>query len=95
MIGAGLVPGVAAPKLVTREMMTSMKPNSVIVDIAIDQGGCCETSHPTTHSHPTYVDESVIHSCVTNMPGAVARNSTFALNSATLKFALAPADKVA
>ena len=93
LVGAVLVPGAAAPKLVTREMVTSMKPGSVIVDIAIDQGGCCETSRPTTHSHPTYVDEGVIHYCVTNMPGAVARTSTFALNNATLPFVLALADK--
>jgi alanine dehydrogenase len=93
LIGAVLVPGAAAPKLVTREMVSTMKPNSVIVDIAIDQGGCCETSKPTSHSHPTYVDEGVIHYCVTNMPGAVARTSTFALNNATLPFALALADK--
>jgi alanine dehydrogenase len=93
LVGAVLVPGAAAPKLVTREMVASMKPNSVIVDIAIDQGGCCETSRPTSHSHPTYVEEGVIHYCVTNMPGAVARTSTFALNNATLPFALALADK--
>ncbi len=93
LVGAVLVPGAAAPKLVTREMVTSMKPNSVIVDIAIDQGGCCETSKPTSHSSPTYVEEGVIHYCVTNMPGAVARTSTFALNNATLPFALALADK--
>ena len=93
LIGAVLVPGAAAPKLVTRQMVASMKPGSVIVDIAIDQGGCCETSRPTTHSHPTYVEEGVIHYCVTNMPGAVARTSTFALNNATLPFVLALADK--
>jgi alanine dehydrogenase len=93
LVGAVLVPGAAAPKLVTREMVASMKPNSVIVDVAIDQGGCCETSKPTSHSHPTYVEEGVIHYCVTNMPGAVARTSTFALNNATLPFALALADK--
>jgi alanine dehydrogenase len=93
LIGAVLVPGAAAPKLVTREMVSTMKPNSVIVDVAIDQGGCCETSKPTSHSHPTYVEEGVIHYCVTNMPGAVARTSTFALNNATLPFALALADK--
>jgi alanine dehydrogenase len=93
LVGAVLVPGAAAPKLVTREMVASMKPNSVIVDIAIDQGGCCETSRPTSHSNPTYVEEGVIHYCVTNMPGAVARTSTFALNNATLPFALALADK--
>ena len=93
LIGAVLVPGAAAPKLVTREMVSTMKPNSVIVDIAIDQGGCCETSKPTSHSHPTYVEEGVIHYGVTNMPGAVARTSTFALNNATLPFALALAGK--
>jgi alanine dehydrogenase len=93
LIGAVLVPGAAAPKLVTREMVKTMKPGSVIVDIAIDQGGCCETSRPTSHSNPTYVEDGVIHYCVTNMPGAVARTSTFALNNATLPFALALADK--
>jgi alanine dehydrogenase len=93
LVGAVLVPGAAAPKLVSREMVASMKPNSVIVDIAIDQGGCVETSKPTSHSNPTYVEEGVIHYCVTNMPGAVARTSTFALNNATLPFALALADK--
>ena len=93
LIGAVLVPGAAAPKLVTREMVKSMKPASVIVDIAIDQGGCCETSKPTSHSHPVYVEEGVTHFCVTNMPGAVARTSTFALNNATLPFVLALADK--
>ncbi|MDP2331096.1 MAG: alanine dehydrogenase [Reyranella sp.] len=93
LVGAVLVPGAAAPKLVTREMVAAMKPGSVIVDIAIDQGGCCETSRPTTHSHPIYIEEGVIHYCVTNMPGAVARTSTFALNNATLPFVLALADK--
>ncbi len=93
LIGAVLVPGAAAPKLVTRDMVATMKPNSVIVDIAIDQGGCCETSRPTSHSDPTYVEEGVTHYCVTNMPGAVARTSTFALNNATLPFVLALADK--
>jgi alanine dehydrogenase len=93
LIGAVLVPGAAAPKLVTRAMVASMKPNSVIVDIAIDQGGCCETSRPTSHSQPTFIEEGVIHYCVTNMPGAVARTSTFALNNATLPFVLALADK--
>jgi alanine dehydrogenase len=93
VIGAVLVPGAAAPKLVTREMVKRMKPGSVIVDIAIDQGGCTETSRPTTHAAPTYVEEGVIHYCVTNMPGAVARTSTFALNNATLPFVLALADK--
>jgi alanine dehydrogenase len=93
LIGAVLVPGAAAPKLITGEMVKSMKPGSVIVDIAIDQGGCSETSRPTTHSHPTYVEESVVHYCVTNMPGAVARTSTFALNNVTLPFTLMLADK--
>jgi alanine dehydrogenase len=93
VIGAVLVPGAAAPKLVTRAMVATMKPASVIVDIAIDQGGCCETSRPTSHSHPIYVEEGVIHYCVTNMPGMVARTSTFALNNATLPFVLALADK--
>ena len=93
VIGAVLVPGAAAPKLITRAMLKTMKPGSVIVDIAIDQGGCCETSKPTTHSDPTYVVDGVVHYCVANMPGAVARTSTFALNNATLPFALALADK--
>jgi alanine dehydrogenase len=92
LIGAVLVPGAAAPKLVTRGMLATMKPGSVIVDVAIDQGGCCESSRPTTHSEPTYVDGGVVHYCVTNMPGAVARTSTFALNNATLPFARALAD---
>ena len=93
VIGAVLVPGAAAPKLITRAMLKTMKPGSVIVDIAIDQGGCCETSKATTHSDPTYVVDGVVHYCVANMPGAVARTSTFALNNATLPFALALADK--
>jgi alanine dehydrogenase len=93
LIGTVLVPGAAAPKLVTRAMVEAMKPGSVIVDVCIDQGGCCETSRPTTHSRPTYVEAGVVHYCVTNMPGAVARTSTFALNNATLPFALALADK--
>jgi alanine dehydrogenase len=93
LIGAVLVPGAAAPKLITREMVKMMKAGAVIVDIAIDQGGCSETSRPTTHSHPTYVEEGVVHYCVTNMPGAVARTSTFALNNVTLPFTLLLADK--
>ena len=93
VIGSVLVPGAAAPKLVSRAMVTAMKPGSVVVDIAIDQGGCFETSKPTTHAKPTYVVDGVIHYCVTNMPGAVARTSTFALNNATLPFVLALADK--
>ena len=88
VIGAVLVPGAAAPKLVTREMLKTMKRGSVIVDIAIDQGGCIETSHATTHADPVYEVDGVIHYCVANMPGAVARTSAFALNNATLPFAL-------
>jgi alanine dehydrogenase len=93
VVGAVLVPGAAAPKLVTRDMIRRMKKGAVVVDIAIDQGGCFETSRPTTHAEPTYVEDGVIHYCVTNMPGAVARTSTFALNNATLPFVLALADK--
>jgi alanine dehydrogenase len=88
VIGAVLVPGAAAPKLVTREMLKTMKRGSVLVDIAIDQGGCFETSHATTHADPVYVVDGIIHYCVANMPGAVARTSAFALNNATLPFAL-------
>lgn len=88
VIGAVLVPGAAAPKLVTREMLKTMKRGAVLVDIAIDQGGCFETSRPTTHADPVYVEEGIIHYCVANMPGAVARTSAFALNNATLPFAL-------
>ncbi|MFQ6018673.1 MAG: alanine dehydrogenase [Kiloniellaceae bacterium] len=93
VIGAVLVPGAAAPKLVSREMVRQMRAGSVLVDIAIDQGGCFETSRPTTHAEPTYVEEGVVHYCVTNMPGAVARTSTIALNNATLPFILALANK--
>jgi alanine dehydrogenase len=93
VIGAVLVPGAAAPKLVTRAMVQAMRPGSVLVDISIDQGGCFETSRPTTHSDPTYIEHGVVHYCVTNMPGAVAHTSTFALNNATLPFVLALADK--
>ena len=88
VIGAVLIPGAAAPKLVTRDMLRLMKRGSVLVDIAIDQGGCFETSHATTHQDPVYVIDGIIHYCVANMPGAVARTSTFALNNATLPFAL-------
>ena len=88
VIGAVLVPGAAAPKLVTRAMLKTMKRGSVLVDIAIDQGGCFETSHATTHDDPVYTIDGVIHYCVANMPGAVARTSAFALNNATLPFAL-------
>jgi alanine dehydrogenase len=93
LICAVLVPGAAAPKLVTRDMVRAMKAGSVIVDISIDQGGCCETSRPTTHAAPTYIEEGVVHYCVTNMPGAVARTSAVALNNATLPFVLAIAGK--
>jgi len=93
VIGAVLIPGAAAPKLVTRTMVRRMRAGSVLVDIAIDQGGCFETSRPTTHSNPTYIEEGVVHYCVTNMPGAVARTSTFALTNATLPFVLALAEK--
>lgn len=88
VIGAVLVPGAAAPRLVTREMLKTMKRGSVLVDIAIDQGGCFETSRVTTHDNPVFVEDGVIHYCVANMPGAVARTSAFALNNATLPFAM-------
>jgi alanine dehydrogenase len=93
LIGAVLVPGAAAPKLITRDLLKTMKQGAVIVDIAIDQGGCCETSRATTHADPTYVVDGVVHYCVANMPGAVARTSTFALNNATLPFTIALANK--
>jgi alanine dehydrogenase len=93
VIGGVLIPGAAAPKLVTRAMIKSWKPGSVLVDVAIDQGGCAETSKPTTHADPTYVVDGVIHYCVANMPGGVARTSTYALNNVTLPFALALANK--
>lgn len=93
VVGGVLVPGAAAPKLVTRAMISRMKQGAVVVDVAIDQGGCFETSHPTTHADPTFVVDGVIHYCVANMPGAVARTSTFALNNATIGHALALADK--
>jgi alanine dehydrogenase len=86
VIGAVLIAGAAAPKLVTREMVRSMKPGAVLVDISIDQGGCFETSRPTTHAEPTFVVDEVVHYCVTNMPGAVPRTSTFALGNATLPY---------
>jgi len=93
VIGAVLVPGAAAPKLVTRDMIKRMRRGSVIVDISIDQGGCFETSRPTTHADPTYVEDGVVHYCVTNMPGGVARTSAIALNNATLPFVIALADR--
>ena len=88
VIGAVLIPGASAPKLVTRELLGSMKPGAVLVDVAIDQGGCFETSKPTTHAEPTYVVDEIVHYCVANMPGAVARTSTYALNNVTLPHAL-------
>ena len=93
VIGGVLVPGAAAPKLVAKDMIERMKQGAVVVDVAIDQGGCFETSHATTHEKPTYIVDGVVHYCVANMPGAVARTSTFALNNATIGHALALADK--
>jgi alanine dehydrogenase len=93
VIGAVLIPGAKAPKLITRDMLPAMKDGSVIVDVAIDQGGCAETSKPTTHADPTFVVDGVVHYCVTNMPGAVARTSTIALTNATLPYALEIANK--
>ncbi|MBX9697703.1 MAG: alanine dehydrogenase [Alphaproteobacteria bacterium] len=93
VIGAVLVPGAAAPKLVSKAHLRKMKPGSVMVDLAIDQGGCFETSRPTTHQDPLYTEEGIVHYCVTNMPGAVARTSSFALNNATLPFVVALANK--
>jgi alanine dehydrogenase len=93
VIGGVLIPGAAAPKLVTREHLKKMRPGSVLVDVAIDQGGCFETSKPTTHAEPTYVVDDIVHYCVANMPGAVPRTSTFALNNATLPHAIRLAEK--
>lgn len=93
VVGAVLVPGAAAPKLITRDMLTRMRPGSVVVDVAIDQGGCFETSRATTHSHPTYMEEGIVHYCVANMPGAVPRTATFALNNATLPYIVNLANK--
>jgi alanine dehydrogenase len=93
VIGGVLIPGAAAPKLVTRAMVAKMKKGAVLVDVAIDQGGCFETSHATTHAEPTFVVDGVVHYCVANMPGAVARTSTFALNNATIGHAVTLADK--
>ena len=86
VIGAVLVPGASAPKIISRNLLKKMKPGSVFVDVAIDQGGCSETSRPTTHSDPTYIEEGVLHYCVSNMPGAVPLTSTYALNQATLPY---------
>ena len=93
VIGAVLIPGALAPRLVTRAMLKQMRPGSAMVDISIDQGGCFETSRPTSHADPSYVEEGVVHYCVTNMPGAVARTATFALNAVTLPFVKALADR--
>ena len=93
VIGGVLIPGAAAPKLVTRELIARMKKGAVVVDVAIDQGGCFETSHATTHADPTFVVDGVVHYCVANMPGAVARTSTLALNNATIAYAVALADQ--
>ena len=88
LIGAVLIHGAKAPHLVTREMVGTMRPGSVVVDVSVDQGGCVETCHPTTHSNPTYVVDGVLHYCVANMPGAVPRTSTIALSNATLAYAM-------
>ena len=93
VIGGVLIPGAAAPKLVSRDLLSRMKPGSVAVDVAIDQGGCFETARPTTHAEPTYVVDGVVHYCVANMPGGVPRTSTYALNNATLPYVLALANK--
>jgi len=93
LIGSVLVPGARAPKLVSEEMVASMRPGSVVIDIAIDQGGCIETSHMTTHSDPTYIAHGVVHYCVGNMPGAVPNTSTYALTNVTLPYALEIANR--
>ena len=93
VIGSVLIPGAKAPKLVTREMLREMEPGTVMVDVAIDQGGCFETSHPTTHEDPVYYVDGILHYCVANIPGAVPRTSTLALTNATLPYALQLADK--
>ena len=93
VVGAVLIPGAAAPRLVTRQMLRTMRKGSVVVDVAIDQGGCFETSRPTTHQEPTYTEEGIVHYCVANMPGAVPRTSAVALNNATLPFIMALAEK--
>jgi alanine dehydrogenase len=93
VIGAVLIPGASAPKLVTRDMIKTMKSGAVIVDVAVDQGGCLETTRPTTHSDPTFVVDGVVHYCVANMPGAVPRTSTFALTNVTLPYAMQIANR--
>ena len=93
LVGGVLIPGAEAPKLVTKEMIKSMKRGSVVVDVAIDQGGCIETSKPTTHANPTYIVDDVVHYCVANMPGGVPRTSTMALNKATLPLLIKIADQ--
>jgi alanine dehydrogenase len=93
VVGAVLVPGQRAPTLVTREMVQSMKPRSVVMDLSIDEGGCFETSHPTTHEHPVYIEEGILHYCVPNMPGAVARTSTHAFVNAAMPYIAEVADR--
>ena len=93
IVGAVLIPGAKAPRLLTRDQLRTLRPGAALVDISIDQGGCFETSRPTTHDAPTYIEEGIVHYCVTNMPGAVARTSTYALNAATLPFVKALADQ--
>jgi alanine dehydrogenase len=93
VIASVLIPGARAPHLITRDLLRKMEPGSALVDIAIDQGGCAETSRPTTHDDPTYVEEGIVHYCVTNMPGAVPRTSTYALTNATMPYVVGLADK--
>ena len=93
IIGAVLIPGARAPKLITRDILARLKPGAVVVDVAIDQGGCFETSHPTTHSNPIYEVDGIVHYCVANMPGAVPVTSTFALTNVTLPYVEAIADR--
>ena len=93
VVGSVLVPGDKTPHLITRDMLKLMEPGTVLVDVAIDQGGCFETSHPTTHSDPVYTLDGIVHYCVANIPGAVPNTSTLALTNATLKYAIALADK--
>ena len=92
LVGGVLIKGAKAPKLVTREMISTMNPGSVVVDVAVDQGGCIETTHPTTHSNPIFLVDGVVHYCVANMPGAVPRTSTYALSNATLPYICRLAD---